>query len=48
MRKSRLSARERAEISSLAESFHEALIETVKILRARQAKQLEAKATASR
>ena len=45
MRKGELSAREKAEISSLVESSHEALVETIEALRARQARRLEAKAS---
>ena len=46
--KKELSVREKAEIDSLVESTHEALVETVKSLRARQTKRLEAKAAASK
>jgi len=48
MKRGELSAREKAEIDSLVESTDEALVETVKVLRARQAKRLEAKAAASK
>lgn len=48
MKRGKLSAREKAEIDSLVESTHEALVETVKALRARQARRPEAKASASK
>ena len=46
MKKERLSAREKAEISALVESSHQALIDTVRTLRDREAKRIQARAAA--
>ena len=48
MKKGQLSAREKAEINSLVEASHEALVETAKALHARQARRMEERAQTSK